>query len=192
MTDAHLTVERTDGGVYAIWKGVAGQLLALVERAAGHGGKGMNALASTCYDSRDWALTRVVLHEAAHAEIAEGFGVPARIVIELGARFGNGHCALDAAVLTKSPHVRRLIGLAGPVAAQIAEFGACANARWISRYIAWPGAASPTDLSMAAGFCDADVAHCNDLVRRKWPAIAATARRVLHEQLQVNGQRGLK
>ena len=193
MTDAHLIVQKTEAhAAPAVWRGTARQLQQLVDAAAGGRAAGMNALAGSCYGSADWLLVRVAVHESGHAVVAELHGIAAEIKIEGGARLGNGHCVLDPAVRTASRHARRMIGLSGQVAAQIAEFGHAATAAWAHRNLTWPETASPSDLEMAGGFSASDTAACCELVRRRWPAIAARARNVLDAALRANGQRGLQ
>ena len=193
MTDARLTVERSDSGVLAGWQGVAGQLQALAQGAASDYGAGMNQLAATSYGSPDWYLVRVCWHEAAHAVVAQAFAITARIEIDSGNRIGNGRVWLGRTVRHDSPVVRKMIALAGSTTEKIAAFGlAHAGAPVVHRYLTAPRVMSQQDQDLAGDFTSDDTAQCHALVLRKWPAIAATARRVLHEQLQVNGQRGLQ
>ena len=192
MIDARL-VEKTGSSTAAAWQGVAGQLQALAEGAGSYYGQGMNELAATSYGCLDWLLVRVSLHEAAHAVVAEEFDLSTRIEIDSGNRIGNGRCWIGPELLKASSQVRMLIGLAGSTAEQIAAYGVRhAGVPRVHQYLTWPRMMSQPDQNLARGFTVDDTAKCHALVIRKWPAIAATARRVLHEQLQVNGQRGLQ
>lgn len=194
MTDPRLIARKTDCPIVAAtWQGTAARLQHLVEGAASYGGEGMSAISSETYGSMDWHLVKVCLHEAAHAVVAKEFAVTSRIEIASGAGIGNGTCWLGAAVLKMPAHVHKMIGLAGSAAAEIANYSRrYADVAWVHRHLTWPGMMSEKDKALAAGFTAADTEQVHALVLRTWPAIAATARRVLHEQLQVNGQRGLQ
>ena len=183
----HLARQEPDSRIGA-WCGKAAELQSLIARAPW--GNGMTEIAAHSWYSADWLLVRACVHEAGHAVVAENLGFRAQIYIDR-ARLGTGHCSLhgQAGLLTSRSKV--LIGLAGAVAAQIAEYGRAADASWIARYAAWPGTLSLSDAELSGSYQQADIATCRSHVLQHWPAIVRTARRELASELAAHGRRGL-
>jgi hypothetical protein len=161
------------------WQHCTGRLMDLAAGALRT--DGMHAAASQTYGSNDWLIVRTVVHEAGHAAVARVFGFAATIVIN---RPGDGVCIFRGSDADRDIQTRRLIGLAGSVAAEIATYGGDSGSAPIIRTLNWPSALSPSDAAMAGKFDDRDIKDCECLVRDLWAAIAAEARSELAANLE--------
>jgi len=122
------------------------------------------------------ALWRTCLHEYAHLVVARHFGAAGFVAIggagstsphRIGGRFQMYGELLD--------EEWRIVALAGAVAERLDEDPAVAAAVLADALRADPEALRGTDAELAAGFDDADVERCLDLVRRLWREIAGEA-----------------
>ena len=169
---------------------MAGRLQGLVDNAARFDGKGMNALASACWGTNDWLLARACIHEAGHAAIARAVGAQG-VDIEIDREsIGSGFCKYRK---SKSLTRRQLqmIGLAGTVADQLAEFGAVATGKFIHRVVSL-GSLSEPDASHVGAVNEADITLCLSIVRSRWHAIAAECRHIFNLELAHHGQESIQ
>lgn len=91
--------------------GKVGRLMKAAADATKPGSRGMRAVSGVAAGDNERALVRIVLHEAAHAVIAERWGFDSKIDIGRGARFGTGLCQIPSLLPQLStPDVRRQIG----------------------------------------------------------------------------------
>jgi hypothetical protein len=120
-------------------------------------------------------LWRACLHEYAHCVVARHFGAAGFVAIARGrlepSRYGgrfqmHGELADDE---------WRIVALAGTVAESIDADPAIDAASVIAALRAEPTPLSGADAQLAAGFLDADVERCLNIVRTLWPEIAREA-----------------
>lgn len=161
-----------------------GRLMRAAADAAQPGGWGMRAVVGAAANDNEWLLVRIVVHEAAHAVVAERWGIKSRIEIGRGDRFGSGVCYLE--LTTESPAaVRRQIGLAGMMADLQAEHGCALTLPRTIEAVRQQGAFSTEDVSLMGGCASQhEIDVCQRRVQHQWNDVIELARQHLAIELR--------
>jgi hypothetical protein len=128
-------------------------------------------------------LVLTSIHEGGHAAVGRAFGLEVEVTLSAP---GTGLCKLFEGI-HQPPQVQRLIALAGPCAAAVAEFGLLrATAGWLHSELASGRIPlSGGDAALAGHFRLADVSTAMDLVRQRWRVVSLIASHAIEDYLKV-------
>jgi hypothetical protein len=164
--------------------GKAGRLMKAAADALQPGSRGMRAVTGAAASDNEWTLVRIVVHEAAHAVVAERWGFKSKIEIGRGARFGTGLCHVPGLLpQISTEQAQRQIGLAGMMADLQAEHGSTLTLTKTLEAVR-RGPMSEGDLQLMGGLASPrDVDICQRRVQHQWGDVIGLARRHLATEL---------
>lgn len=140
-------------------------------------GRGSSEIASSTWDTPDYAIVRTAFHEAGHAAVARSFGLLAEIHLHSPSR---GHCRYLAAPRKQHDCCISLAGATAEMRA-ISGYGAWWSDRklcgWVPHYL------SDSDLRGARPFDSADILECRGRVNQLWRDICHEAANVINRHV---------